>query len=144
MFQALAQHMDQPLILAEHLGLPGVDAGFGDQRRDVHAGVVRAGQQQRHHDGAVGQRREDLAKVRRILLTERDVNLHLGPQQPDGVRDAASVGRRPRVGTAVCGQDEHQDACNPHSVLARPCQRPLRGSAPSIGFAVQGAHPIDG
>ena len=36
------------------------------------------------------------------------------------------------------------EACNPHSVLASPCQRPLRGSVPSTGLAVHGAQPIDG
>src|SRR5207248_11478757 len=37
-------------------------------------------------------------------------------------------------GDCLCGH-----ACNPHSVLARPAQRPLRGSAPGNGLAVQGA-----
>jgi len=32
----------------------------------------------------------------------------------------------------------------PHSVLAVPAQRPLRGSAPSATRAVQVRHPIDG
>ena len=43
------------------------------------------------------------------------------------------------------GQDKvRHEACNPHSVLDSPCQRPLRASAPSTGFAVHGAQPIDG
>src|SRR6185503_4774554 len=34
-------------------------------------------------------------------------------------------------------------ACSPHSVLARPAQRPERGSAPGRGLIVQVRQPID-
>ena len=48
---------------------------------------------------------------------------------------------------AVRGENEggrvHPE-CRPHSILPMPCHRPLRGSAPAAGFAVHGAHPIDG
>ena len=34
--------------------------------------------------------------------------------------------------------------CSPHSVLARPAQRPARASSPGAALRVQGAQPIDG
>lgn len=56
--------------------------------------------------------------------------------EPICIEMGASDGRRREV--------ECHEACNPHSVLALPAQRPLRGSAPGAGLTVHGAHPMDG
>ena len=44
LLESLAQDMDQPIVLAEHIGLAGVSACVGDHRGNVDASVIGVGQ----------------------------------------------------------------------------------------------------
>ena len=146
--------MDQPIVLAEHVGLAGVDAGLGDHRGDIDPSVIGVGQKQRDHDCAPRQSGKHITQVRKVLLAERDSHVERRTQPARAFGDRMRRRRGPRVRAAVCRQDEcraglggsepSHEACSPHSVFDKPAQRPLRGSAPSTGLAVHGAHPIDG
>ena len=137
--------MDQPIVLAEHVGLPDVDARFGDHRGDIDPRVIGVGQKQRDHDCAPRQRGKHIAQVRKVLLAERDSHVERRAQPTRAVGDRTR--RSPRTSGPRCrapsGPSSHE-ACSPHSVFDNPAQRPLRGSAPSTGLDVHGAHPIDG
>ncbi len=140
--QPLVQHRDQPVVLAEHIGLSHGQTAAGDLSGDVDAGVVGVGQQERR-DHRI--RREHVSQAGRIQLAERDPHAKAGPHEANPIGDGPGIGRRPWICAAVRGQHQgRHDACNPHSVFDSPCQRPLRGSAPSTDFAVHGAQPIDG
>lgn len=137
--------LQQPLILAQDVGLADPGTRVRDQRGDVHPRVVGAGQQEGGDDGIVGHPGQHIAQVRRVVFAKRHPHIEFRrhPTQMTGHR--LHVGGRPRICAAVRGQNERShDACSPHSTLAVPCQRPLRGSAPSTGLAVHGAQPIDG
>ena len=142
--QPLPQHRQQRGILTENPGPRHRGPRLLDHRRDVGPGVVRVGQKERNHDAVAGHTDQYVAKVRRVLLEKRRPDVQPGPQPPDPAGHRVCHRRRARVGAAVGGQYQGHDACNPHSVFDRPAQRPLRGSAPSTGFAVHGAQPIDG
>ena len=109
------------------------------------------GQQHRNHHGpaaATSDVRENVTDERLGLLQERGVHVEAGAQPTDPPRERVGDGRGPGIRAAVGGEDQgvlvRHDACSPHSVFVWPAQRPLRGSAPSTGFAVHGAHPMDG
>ena len=144
MRQPLVQHRNQSVVLTEHVGLPGTRPRLVDHRGNVDPGVVRVGEQQRHHDGIGFGRCQHIAKVGGVLFAERNPHVDVSAHPPYGARELMSRCRGPRVRAAVRRQDECHEACNPHSVFELPAQRPLRGSAPSAGRDVHGAHPIDG
>ena len=154
MCQALPEDRNEPVVLAEHVGLPGIDPGLCDEGRDVDARVIRVGEQQRHHDGVAPGRREHVLQIGKVLLAERHPDVDIASHPSDGVRHLMCRFRRSRIGTPVRRQDQSRvglgriepshEACSPHSVFDVPAQRPLRGSAPAIGLAVHGAQPIDG
>ena len=146
LFEPLAQHMDQPVVLAEHVGLvrrrrrtrrssPGCRPGRDRRRR------AAAGPPPRRGGPSAARRAGSESSARRTRPARRATDAAGGSRSAT----ARAVCRGPRVRAAVRGQDESShEACSPHSVLAKPCHRPLRGSAPSTGLAVHGAHPIDG
>lgn len=105
-----------------------------------------AGRRQRGSDDGVSRTfAEHLDQAWRILLTKRHPYVKARPQASQAARHRPRIGRRPGIRAAVRRQHEcRHEACSPHSVLASPCHRPLRGSAPSAGLAVHGAQPIDG
>lgn len=142
--QALSKHCDEPIILAQHVGLYRIRAGPRDQRGDVDAGVVGVGEQQWHHDSVAGAPGQHVAEIRKVLLAEGHPDVDAATQQADGVRHFMCRCRRTRIGTSVRHQYQSHEACKPHSVFVEPAHRPLRGSAPSTGFVVHGAQPIDG
>ena len=138
----LVQHGHQPIVLAEHVGLSHGHTATRDLSGDVDAGVVGVGQQQR---GDHRTRPEHVNQAWSVQLAERDTHAQAGPHEANLIGDGPGIGRRPWICAAMRGQHQGgHDACNPHSVFDSPCQRPLRGSAPSATFAVQGAQPIDG
>ena len=113
--------------------------------RDVDAGVVGVGQQQRSDHRCVGAPAEHVGQARRIQLAERDIGRRgLAAAQRTGRRRPAhwppTADPRCRVRSARGWSRGVQPAFG----LGQPCQRPLRGSAPSTGLAVHGAQPIDG
>ena len=161
MREALTKDVNEPVVLAKHVGLPRERTGVRDQGGDVDARVIRIGEQQRHNDGVPVALGQHVAQGGGVLLAERHPNVDIAPHHPDGVRYLIRRCGRARIGAAVRRQDEHRaaggnrhrasggsrhghEACNPHSVLDWPTQRPLRGSVPSAGLAVHGAQPIDG
>ena len=147
--QSLPHHRQQRGILAQHLGLLHRDAGVLDHRGDVDPGVKGVGQQERHHDGIAVQVGQHVAQARAGSLEKRGTDVEPRPKSANAARHGMRHRRRPWVDAAVGrkyqrGKRQCHEACNPHSVLDCPDQRPLRGSAPSTGFAVHGAQPIDG
>src|SRR5581483_1297445 len=115
-----------------------------DLLRDIDPGVVGVCQQQGDYHDVAFARCEHVRQSRLILLAKSNAHYEVRPHALDQHRDGARIGGRAWIGTAVGGQYQGgHDACNPHSVFDRPCQRPLRGSAPASGLAVQGAQPID-
>ena len=143
--EALTQNVDKPVVLAKDVGLPRSGARFADHRGDVDAGVIRIREKQRHDDCIAGRGCEHISEIGGVLLTERHPHSDIASHHSDGVRHLVCRCRRSRIGAAVRRQDERvHEACKPHSVFDWPAQRPLRGSAPSTGFAVHGAQPIDG
>ena len=139
-------------------------------RGDVDAGMVGVGQQERSHDGCCGtplststrcgvfssQKASRASRPGRMRATRpataRALAADRGSLLPWAVSTSTVIGaalpasgRCPHLIASLCiVAGAGHDACSPHSVLDSPCQRPLRGSAPSTTFAVQGAHPIDG
>jgi hypothetical protein len=151
--EALTKHVNEPVVLAKHVGLPRVPTGVRDHGGDVDARVIRIGEQHRHNDCVAAALGQYVAQVGGVLLAERHPNVDIASHHHDGVRYLIRRCRRARIGAAVRRQDERgaaggnrngHEACNPHSVLDWPAQRPLRGSVPSAGLAVHGAQPIDG
>ena len=140
----LAIGMAAALILAKYVGLPCGATRFADHRGDVDASVIRVREKQRHDDRIAGRGGEHISEIGGVLLAERHPHVDIASHPSDGVRHLVRRCRRSRIGAAVRRQNECHDACKPHSVFERPAQRPLRGSAPSTGFAVHGAQPIDG
>ena len=140
--QPLVQHGYQPVVLAEYVGLSHGGTAARDLAGDVDACVVGVGQQER---GDHRIRRDDINQAWRVQVAERDTHAEARPHEANLIGHATGIGGRSWIGAAMRGQHQgSHDACSPHSVLDSPCQRPLRGSAPSTGLAVQGAQPIDG
>jgi hypothetical protein len=54
--QALSKHRNEPVVLAEDVGLSGVCPGLSDKSRDVDARVIGIGEQQWHDDGMASSR----------------------------------------------------------------------------------------
>jgi hypothetical protein len=142
--QSLPQHRQQSGVFAEYVGLGHRRAGPVDHRRNVDAGVKGIGQQERNYDGVTAKIRQHIAQAWGGPLEERRADVEPRPQPTDTAGDRVRDRRRAGVDAPVGRKNERHDACSPHSVFVRPAHRPLRGSAPSTGFAVQGAHPMDG
>ncbi len=97
--------------------------GFGDHRRDVDAGVIRVGQQQRRHHRLGSDSCHYVAQIRgRRLLAKRHAHLEPGALPTDLVRDSTRVRRGARIGAAVGGQNEvsHRNATRIPSCRALP------------------------
>ena len=142
--EALTQDVNEPVVLTEDVSLPRSGTRFTDHRGDVDAGVIRIREKQRHDHCIARRGREHISEIGRVLLAERHPHVDIASNSSDGLRYLVCRCRRSRIGAAVRRQKKCHDACKPHSVFDSPAQRPLRGSAPSTGFAVHGAQPIDG
>ncbi len=137
--QAQTVFLDDMVAERQNLGqiVPGVDVQQRERQRrgpeglecqvEQNRGVLAAREQDHRTFEFAGDLAEDVDRLR----LERVESVELVAVQPD------SGFRKVRIG-------ECHEECNPHSVLARPAHRPLRGSAPGSGLTVQGAHPMDG
>jgi hypothetical protein len=144
--QTLPQHTQQGRVGIENIGAAGLDSRCRDDPRDIHPGVIGVGQQQRCDHRRSAGRCQHVGQAGRGALEERHPHVELRSQPADASGHGVCHRGGPRVDAAVRGEDQRgvAHACSPHSVLVRPCQRPLRGSVPGSGLAVHGAQPIDG
>ncbi len=88
LLEPLAENMDQPVVLAEHVGPADVDACFGDHRGDVHAA----------HD----RRRPEAAERRpRAVATSGSTSLRFGKFCSQNATRTSSDGRSRRTRSAT-------------------------------------------
>ena len=112
--------------------MAGVDV---QQRERQRRGRERLERQVQHDDGvlAAGEQHHRPLELAGHLAEDVD---RLGLEVVEVVERQRDVGRDRAV-------DESGHVCSPHSVLARPDQRPARGSSPSATARVQGAQPME-
>src|SRR3546814_19578893 len=91
----------------------------------------------RSHGGVLTAREENDRAFELACHLSEDVD-RVGLEGIESI-ELCAVELRPRRCQVNC-----HDACNPHSVLEAPAQRPLRGSLQGAGLLVQGAQPMDG
>ena len=144
--------LDGGVAVGEHLGevVAGVDVQHRERDRgrperlcrDVqHDDGVLAAAEQQHRPLELG---GDLADDEHRLALE---HVELAQRRQGGGRRRGRVGGHvgrhgQRLGQGVGGGGHA--GCSPHSVLAKPAQRPARGSSPGATRWVQGSQPIDG
>jgi hypothetical protein len=103
--EALTQNVNEPVVLAKHIGLPRSATRFADHRGDVDAGVIRIREKQRHNDRIAGRGSEDISEIGGVLLTERHPHVDIASHHSDGVRHLVCRCRRSRIGAAVRRQN---------------------------------------
>ena len=159
--EAQPEPLDGGVAVGEHLGevVAGVDVQHRERdrgrperlRRDVqHDDGVLAAAEEQHRPLELG---GDLADDEHRLALE---DVELAEHRQVGRRAAGRVTVARRSGRRWCRSSRVRRSagsasvqvvvtgCSPHSVLAKPAQRPARGSSPGSTRWVHGSQPIDG
>ena len=125
---------DRLVAVVEHLGevVAGVDVQQRERWRRRGEGLDR---QVQHDDGVLATAEQHHGPLELAGDLAEDVD-RLRLEVVEVVQRQRDVGRDRAV-------DESGHVCSPHSVLARPDQRPARGSSPSATARVHGAHPME-
>ena len=145
--QAHAQPRDGRVAIVEELRevVPRVDVQQRERQRRRREGLHGEVQ---HDDRVLAAGEEDHRPLELPGHLPHDVD-RLGlevVQMVQPVCRAPGTRARRRLGGCLnCRGRPHHGGhwCNPHSVLARPDQRPARGSSPSATGRVHGSHPME-
>ena len=147
--------LDGLVAVGDHLGevVAGVDVQHRERDRRRPEGL---GREVEHDDrvlAAAEEQRGALELAGHLADDEDRLRLeHVELAEPPVVRPVTSVCRLHRRdvergwrdGLCCSGVHGRRHVWSPHSVLAKPAQRPARGSSPGATRRVHGSQPIDG